>query len=77
VSPENLSVRFKTRKKSAGACRRRVKASCGSGSAACRTVVYLSPGMECPNCHMATLEKADQGPVACPICGYGTHRPVT
>jgi hypothetical protein len=77
VSAENLSVRFKARKKSAGACRRRIKASCGSGAAACRTVVYLTPGMECPNCHMATLEKADQGPVACPICGYGTHRPVT
>ncbi len=77
MSAEHLSVRFKPRKKTAGACRRRVKASCASAESTCRTIVYLTPGAECPNCRLANLEKAEGGKVACPVCGYGTHRPVT
>ncbi len=77
MSAEDLSVRFKPRKKTAGACRRRVKSGCASPESACRTIVTLTPGTECPNCRLANLEKVEGRKVVCPVCGYGTHRPVT
>jgi ribosomal protein L37AE/L43A len=35
----------------------------------------LSEGMECPNCHFATL-KREGSEIVCPVCGYG-YRPCT
>lgn len=42
-----------------------------------RTVVYVAAGSECPHCHLATLREEPGGEIRCPVCGYGTHRPVT
>jgi hypothetical protein len=41
------------------------------------TVVLLAAGMECPHCHLASLLEREGNLILCPICGYGTHRPVT
>lgn len=42
-----------------------------------RSVVFLAAGMECPYCHLASLEEREDNLIVCPVCGYGTHRPVT
>ncbi|MGC8724148.1 MAG: hypothetical protein ACP5VF_09800 [Acidobacteriota bacterium] len=62
-------------------CRRparvRKPCPCPKNSDSCRTVVMLAAGMECPFCHLAPLREEAGGMIACPVCGYGTHRPVT
>ena len=46
----------------------------GSG---CSSVVFLAAGMECPHCRLASLAEGEGNEIRCPVCGYGTHRPVT
>ncbi len=48
-----------------------------SRAGGCRKTVFLVAGMECPHCHFARLGQTEPGELRCPICGYGTHRPVT
>ncbi|MEW5763556.1 MAG: hypothetical protein ACOYXN_03685 [Acidobacteriota bacterium] len=48
-----------------------------SGCPEKQTLVFLAAGMECPHCHLASLAEREGALIQCPICGYGTHRPVT
>lgn len=80
-----MESRFQSRlfrpRKSVGCAKRKKRVPCGcqkvGGEGGCTDIIYLSAGSECPHCGMAALAENSPGVVTCPICGYGTNRPVT
>jgi hypothetical protein len=68
---------FKPRPSSTKGRRFRKPCPCAKTSDSCQTVEMLAVGQKCPHCGLDRLRLVEGGEVRCPICGYGTHRPVT
>jgi hypothetical protein len=67
---------FKPRPPSKGR-RFRKPCPCQRATDPCSTVEMVSVGQDCPHCGLEKLRLIEGSEVRCPICGFGTHRPVT